>query len=81
LAKLPLGPHGPALLAWAKGATLERFGPNRSVRAEKLFRIGWQGKIANPRRKIGYDLVGAEILEALPDLGVEAVDEVDPSSL
>ncbi|MCW1920086.1 hypothetical protein NX862_15100 [Rhodobacter sp. KR11] len=62
LAKLPLGPHGAEVLAWARGAVLERFGPLRSVRAEQVFRIGWDARVINKRRKIGHDLVGARVL-------------------
>lgn len=62
LVKLPLGPIAPEVLAWARGAVLEKFGPLRSVRAEQVFRIGWEGQVANTRRKLGYDLVGARIL-------------------
>ena len=63
LAKLPLGPHGAEVMAWARGATLERFGPNRSVRAELVFRIGWEGLTVNARRKCGFDLVDGKLIE------------------
>ena len=61
LAKLPLGPHAPEVMAWARGAVLEKFGPLRAVRAELVFRIAWEGKVANGRRKLGYDLLGARV--------------------
>ena len=62
LVKAPLGVHGAEVLAWARGAVVERFGPLRSVRAEQVFRVGWEGQVVNKRRKLGFDLVGARVV-------------------
>ena len=76
LAKLPLGPHGAEVMAWARGATLERFGPYRSVRAELVFRIGWEGLTVNTRRKCGVDLVGGRILDGIPGATLDQISSL-----
>ncbi|NBZ87023.1 hypothetical protein [Stagnihabitans tardus] len=75
LVKLPLGPHGAEVLAWARGAVLERFGPLRSVRAEQVFRIAWEAKVVNKRRKLGFDLVGARVVDWERGASVDQIAE------
>lgn len=75
LVKLPLGIFGAEVMAWARGAVVERFGPLRSVRAEQVFRIAWDGKVVNGRRKIGYDLVGARVMDWERGASVDRIAE------
>lgn len=72
IAKLRLTlPETPDILAWARGAILDRFGPNLAVKADLVFTLACEGTTPNPRRKSGLDLVAPRLIawnrEATPD--------------
>ena len=59
----------PDIMAWIRGNVTERFGPVRLVPPVHLFEVEFDALSPNPRRKCGFDLVGAAIVGWLADQG------------
>jgi DNA ligase 1 len=77
IARLPLTlAETPEIMGWIRANVSERFGPVRLVPPVHLFEIGFDGLSPNPRRKCGFDLLGATITRWLPDQGSSA-DHLD----
>ena len=57
----------PEIMAWIRANVTGRFGPVRLVPPVHLFEIAFDALSPNPRRKCGFDLVGAAITRWLPD--------------
>jgi hypothetical protein len=77
IARLPLTlAETPEIMSWIRANVSERFGPVRLVPPVHLFEIGFDGLSPNPRRKCGFDLLGATITRWLPDQGSSA-DHLD----
>ena len=73
VARLPLTlAETPEILAWIRANVSARFGPVRLVPPVHLFEVAFDALSANPRRKCGFDLVGAAITGWLPDQGFAA---------
>ena len=68
IARLPLTlAETPEIMAWIRANVTGRFGPVRLVPPVHLFEIAFDALSPNPRRKCGFDLVGAAITRWLPD--------------
>ena len=73
IARLPLTlAETPQIMGWIRANVSERFGPVRLVPPVHLFEVGFDGLSPNPRRKCGFDLLGATITRWLPDQGSSA---------
>ena len=73
IARLPLTlAETPQIMAWIRANVTGRFGPVRLVPPVHLFEVSFDALSANPRRKCGFDLVGAAIVGWLPDQGSAA---------
>ena len=59
------------ITAFVKKNTKERFGPVRSVNAELVFKISFQGIVASKRHKSGVVLKSVKIVEWLKEMPVE----------
>lgn len=66
-----------ALDRWLRRNTLERFGPVRSVRAEQVFELGFEGIRASSRHKSGLAVRFPRILRWRKDLGPEDADTLE----
>ena len=77
IARLPLTlAETPEIMAWIRANVTGRFGPVQLVPPVHLFEVSFDALSANPRRKCGFDLVGAAIVGWLPDQG-SAADTLD----
>lgn len=73
IARLPLTlAETPQIMAWIRANVTSRFGPVRLVPPVQLFEVAFDTLSPNPRRKCGFDLVGAAIVGWLPDQGSAA---------
>ena len=63
--------------AWIKRNTIEKFGPVRSVRAELVFEIAFEGINASPRHKSGIALRFPRILRWRKDKTKEEINTKD----
>ena len=73
IARLPLTlAETPQIMAWIRANVTGRFGPVRLVPPVHLFEVSFDALSANPRRKCGFDLVGAAITGWLPGQGSAA---------
>lgn len=70
-------PETPQVMAWIRANVAGRFGPVRQVPPVQVFRITFEGLIRNARRKSGYELQGAQIVEWLPDAQADALTVLD----
>lgn len=78
IARLPLTlPETPQVMTWIRANIAQRFGPVRQVPPVQVFRIAFDGLARNPRRKSGYVLQGARIVEWLPDAQADALGALD----
>ncbi len=78
IARLPLTlPQTPQIMAWVRANVAGRFGPVRQVPPVQVFRVTFQGLTRNARRKSGYELQGARIVDWLPDAQADALRELD----
>ncbi len=74
IARLPLTlAQTPQIMAWVRANVAGRFGPVRQVPPVQVFAITFQGLTRNARRKSGYELHGAQIVEWLPDAQADAL--------
>ncbi len=62
---------------WIRRNTVERFGPVRSVRAEQVFEIAFEGINASSRHKSGVALRFPRIARWRRDLAVRDADDID----
>ena len=60
-------PETPAIMAWVRANTTDRFGPLRQVVPGLVFEIEYASTTVNRRRKCGLDLHGTRLLRWLPD--------------
>jgi hypothetical protein len=62
-------PHEMAaeVMVWVRANGVARFGPVQRVLPAQIFRVTFDGAVANPRRKCGFDLINAVITEWLPE--------------
>ena len=67
-------PETPAIMAWVRAHTLEKFGPMRSVSAELVFEVEYAATTPNKRRKCGMDLHGVRLLRWLADATPDQAD-------
>ena len=75
IARLPLTlPQTPEIMKWVRANIAQRFGPVRQVAPVQVFRVSFAGLARNPRRKSGYELLGAQIVDWLPDLTASDAD-------
>ncbi|MBC7738500.1 MAG: hypothetical protein H7245_15075 [Candidatus Saccharibacteria bacterium] len=84
ITRLPLTlPETPAIMAWVRSHTLEKFGPVRKVPAELVFEMDYTTTTPNKRRKCGLDLHQPRLLRWLPDVPPDQADPLarltDPS--
>jgi hypothetical protein len=78
IARLPLSlAEAPQVLAWVRANVAGRFGPVRQVPPVQVFRVAFKGLIRNARRKSGYELQGAQIVDWLPDAQADALTVLD----
>jgi hypothetical protein len=78
IARLPLTlPQTPQIMAWVRANVAGRFGPVRQVPPVHVFRITFQGLTRNARRKSGYELHGAQIVEWLPEGQADGIAVLD----
>jgi hypothetical protein len=66
----------PALLAWARANTTDRFGPMRQVTPLQVFQIDYDGTTPNPRRKCGLDLAEPRLIAWLQGVPPDAATPV-----
>lgn len=69
-------PETPAIMAWVRNHTLEKFGPVRKVPAALVFEIDHTGTSPNNRRKCGLDLHHPRLLRWLPDATPDQADDL-----
>ena len=62
---------------WVRRHTLERFGPVRSVEAEHVFEIGFEGMRASKRHKAGLALRFPRILRWRRDKDIESANSLE----
>ncbi|HEX2781886.1 MAG TPA: ATP-dependent DNA ligase [Gemmatimonadaceae bacterium] len=63
--------------AWIRRNTIEKFGPVRSVRAEQVFELAFEGIQASPRHKSGIAVRFPRILRWRTDKKPEDADTID----
>jgi DNA ligase-1 len=63
--------------AWIRKNTTEKFGPVRSVKAEQVFELGFEGIQASPRHKSGVAVRFPRILRWRTDKRVEDADTLE----
>jgi len=69
-------PETPAIMAWVRAHTLEKFGPVRKVPAQLVFEMDYTGTAPNNRRKCGLDLHHPRLLRWLPDATPDQADNL-----
>ncbi len=78
IARLPLTlAQTPQVLAWIRANVAQRFGPVRQVPPVQVFRVTFEGLTRNARRKSGYELQGAQIVDWLPDAQADPLTVLD----
>ncbi len=70
-------PETPAILAWAKAHTTDRFGPLRQVTPAQVFELAYDGTTPNTRRKSGVDLVSPRLIAWHPSLTPDRATPLD----
>ena len=77
IARLPLTlPETPAIMAWVRANTVERFGPVRSVAATLVFDLAFDGIAENRRRKSGVELRNPRIMAWRHDAPAETLQSL-----
>ncbi|MCC5810150.1 MAG: ATP-dependent DNA ligase [Ectothiorhodospiraceae bacterium] len=66
-----------ALDRWIRGNTIERFGPVRSVRADQVFELAFEGIAESSRHKSGVALRFPRISRWRHDLGIKDADTLE----
>ncbi|MBC7479993.1 MAG: hypothetical protein H7317_18205 [Pseudorhodobacter sp.] len=75
--RLPLTlPETPAIMAWVRAHTIDRFGPLRQVTPDLVFEVEYSTTTPNRRRKCGVDLHSARLLRWLPDASPDQADDL-----
>lgn len=75
--RLPLTlPETPAIMAWVRGHTTDRFGPLRQVSPDLVFEMEYSTTTPNKRRKCGVDLHNPRLLRWLPDATPDQADDL-----
>jgi len=78
IARLPLTlPDTPRIMAWIRANVSKKFGPVRQVPPVQVFRITFDGLTRNARRKSGYELQAAQIVEWLPEAQADTLTVLD----
>ena len=62
---------------WVRDNTVERFGPTRRVRLERVFEIAFENIRKSRRRKSGIVVKSPKILREIYNKSVEDIDDVD----
>ena len=62
---------------WVKANSIEQFGPVKTVKAELVFEIGFEGISASSRHKSGVAVRFPRILKWRTDKGVDEIDTID----
>ena len=63
--------------AWVKAHTRERFGPVRSVEAERVYRLRFQEVSSSARHKSGFVLTGIVIQKRMDELSINEADSLE----
>ena len=69
-------PETPEIMAWVRANVAARFGPVRLLAPVQVFRLGFDGLVQNPRRKCGFDLVGAAVEAWVAGAEADAVERL-----
>lgn len=78
IARLPLTlPQTPQIMAWIRANVAGRFGPVQQVPPVQVFGVTFAGLTRNTRRKSGYELQAAQIVEWRPEGQADALGVLD----
>ena len=69
-------PQTPAIMAWVRGHTTDRFGPLRQVPPDLVFELEYASTTPNRRRKCGLDLHHPRLLRWLPEATPDQADQL-----